>query len=183
MWENRGLVVSRKGMTGIEVIVALGLLGLTAVVFLGGLSTALKASYLADERSVAESLARSEMEYVKSQPYSTDPWSYTVTTSGSSATAGPSWFDPGHALSAECAGYSVQVSAEDFDADGDGVLDVHAQQRQGGYQDDPSAHSAHRADEAGGDRYGEEYAEWHHRVRNPQLSRVIRVLLPPRLLS
>jgi len=64
------------------------------------------------------------MEYVKSQPYSTDPWSYTVTTSGSSATAGPSWFDPGHALSAECAGYSVQVSAEDFDADGDGGVDA-----------------------------------------------------------
>jgi type II secretory pathway pseudopilin PulG len=124
MWENKGLGTWRKGMTGIEVLVALGILGLVAVVFLGGLSTALKASYLADERSVAESLARSEMEYVKSQEYSTDAWSYTVTTSGSSSTAQPSWFDPGHALSAEYAGYSVEVGAEDFDADEDGELDA-----------------------------------------------------------
>jgi len=66
---TKGLRGHSKGISGIEVIIALGILGLVAVVFLSGLSTALKASYLADERSVAESLARSEMEYVKSQEY------------------------------------------------------------------------------------------------------------------
>jgi len=111
-------------MSGIEVIVALGILGLVAVVFLGGLSTALKGSYLADEKSVAESLARSEMEYVKSQEYSTDAWSYSVDTSGSSSAAVPSWFDSSHALSSEYGGYSVEVGAEDFDADEDGDADA-----------------------------------------------------------
>ena len=124
MRQDRGIGAGREGMTGIEVLIALGILGLVAVVFLGGLSTALKASYLADERSVAETLARSEMEYAKSQEFSVAAWSYTVTTSGSSSTAAPSWFDPNHALSNEYAGYSVQVGAEEFDADEDGDVDA-----------------------------------------------------------
>jgi type II secretory pathway pseudopilin PulG len=73
MRENKGLRACCKGMSGIEVIVALGILGLVAVVFLGGLSTAFKADIIADERSVAQSLASSQMEYVKSQEYVTAP--------------------------------------------------------------------------------------------------------------
>jgi len=58
-----------KGFSIIEVLVALALLGIIAVAFLGGLATASKAMIIADERATAESLARSEMEYVKNCEY------------------------------------------------------------------------------------------------------------------
>jgi len=61
-----------KGVGLIEVIIALAILGIVAVAFLGGLSTALHATFIADERSVAQSLATSQMEYVKSQGYITN---------------------------------------------------------------------------------------------------------------
>jgi len=58
-----------KGFSLIEVIVALALLGIIGVAFFGGLATASKAIFIADERATAESLARSQMEYVKNQSY------------------------------------------------------------------------------------------------------------------
>ena len=48
---------------------ALAILGLIAVAFLSGLSTASKAVFIADERATAENLAQSQMEYVKNQDY------------------------------------------------------------------------------------------------------------------
>jgi type II secretory pathway pseudopilin PulG len=53
----------------IEVIIALGLLGMIGIAFLGTLANASSAIILSDGRTTAESLARSEMEYVKSQEY------------------------------------------------------------------------------------------------------------------
>ena len=61
---------NEKGFALIEVIIAIALLGIIGVAFLGGLATASRALFIADERATAESLARSQMEYVKSQPYS-----------------------------------------------------------------------------------------------------------------
>lgn len=116
---SRGLRPGSRGMSAIEVIVALALLAATAVAFLSGLTTALHTSRIADERSVAQTLAQSEMEYVKSQEYSTDAWSYTVTTDDSSSSNGPDWFDENHALADESGTYSVEVAAAEFDADED----------------------------------------------------------------
>jgi len=51
-------------------------LGLIAAAFLGSLATAAQATFIADERATAESLARSQIEYVKNQTYidySADP--------------------------------------------------------------------------------------------------------------
>ena len=63
---------------------ALALLGLIAAAFLGGLATTAQATFIADQRATAESLARSQMEYVKNQDYinySIDPHdSYLVIT-------------------------------------------------------------------------------------------------------
>jgi len=67
---------SEKGFTLVETIIALLLLGIVAVAFLGGLSTASKAIFIADERATAESLARTQMEYVKNLPYDDDATSY-----------------------------------------------------------------------------------------------------------
>lgn len=96
-----------RGFTLVEVVIAIALLGVIGVAFLGGLSGASKAIFVADERATAESLARSEMEYVKSQDYedSIAPWSYELPTTP------PSW-DASHALPEGCDGYTVNVTAE-----------------------------------------------------------------------
>ena len=60
---------SSRGFSLIEVIIALALLGIIAVAFLGALFTASKAILIADERATAESLARSQMEDVKNCSY------------------------------------------------------------------------------------------------------------------
>jgi len=63
------LMSNESGVTLLETLVALAILGFVAVAFLGGLTTATRATIIADEQATAESLARSEMEYVKSQEY------------------------------------------------------------------------------------------------------------------
>ena len=80
-WRNSLLLASKlakdfnsfrgtdKGLTLIEVLIALAILSIIAVTFLSGLATASEASFIADERSTAQSLAQSQIEYVKSQSY------------------------------------------------------------------------------------------------------------------
>jgi type II secretory pathway pseudopilin PulG len=84
---------SEKGYSLLEVFIAIALMGLVSVTFLGAIYTASKAVSIADERAAAESLARTEMEYIRSQLYSAAPWDYTVTSSERSATTPPSWYD------------------------------------------------------------------------------------------
>ena len=62
---------NEKGFSLIEVVIALLLLGIIGVALLSGLATASMALVIADERATAESLARSQMEYVKNQAYIT----------------------------------------------------------------------------------------------------------------
>ena len=58
-----------SGVTLIETVVALAILGVIAVAFLNGLTTASKSAFIADEQSTAESLAQSQMEWAKSVSY------------------------------------------------------------------------------------------------------------------
>src|SRR4030042_2344122 len=58
-----------RGFTLIEVTIAIALLGIVAVTILTALSNASMALIIADRRATAESLARSQMEYVKNQDY------------------------------------------------------------------------------------------------------------------
>ena len=62
---------NEKGFSLIEVVIALLLMGIIGIALLIGLATASKAIFIADERATAESLARSQMESVKEQPYDT----------------------------------------------------------------------------------------------------------------
>jgi prepilin-type N-terminal cleavage/methylation domain-containing protein len=62
-----------RGFGLIEVLIALAILGVVAVAFLTALTTASTALILADERTTAESLARSQLESVKDQPYNPTP--------------------------------------------------------------------------------------------------------------
>ena len=99
---------NETGVTLVEALVALAVLGLIAVAFLSGLTTAAQATFIADERATAESLVRSEMEYVKSQDYVIAPWLYELPTTP------PTW-DPSHTLPAGYNGYTVNVTAELLD--------------------------------------------------------------------
>ncbi len=97
---------NEKGFTLIEVIVSLALLGVIGVALLSALSTASLSIFTADERATAESLARSQMEYVKSQDYdgTNDPPQYTL-------------------LSDIPNSYGIGVTAERMDPEGDGLGD------------------------------------------------------------
>ena len=110
------LMKSEKGFSLIEVMIAIALLGIIGTVFLGALATASKAMFVSDERATAESLARSQMEYVKSQEYDAD-WNYTVSTSSRSSSDQPSWWDASNPplLSSDYTGYSAEVSADEDD--------------------------------------------------------------------
>ena len=115
-------IKSQKGQALIEVLIGLTILGIVAVSFLAALTTASGAIIIADERTNAESLARTELEYVKSQSFSDNPWSYIVSTTGYSTDSSyPSWWDETdpdfHKLPAEYNGYSAKVTAEGYDAD------------------------------------------------------------------
>ena len=79
------MIKNERGFSLIEVLIALAILGLVAVAFLSGLAIASKSIILADERTTAESLARSQMEYVKQQPYEFAPDGSQVTYSKISA--------------------------------------------------------------------------------------------------
>jgi len=57
------------GFTFIEVVIALALFAIIGIAFAGGLGTASRAVLTGDIRTNAESLARTQMEYVKSQDY------------------------------------------------------------------------------------------------------------------
>jgi len=62
-----------RGFTLIEVMIAIALVGMIAIAFLSALATASAVLITADEQATAESLARTQMEYVKNLPYDPDP--------------------------------------------------------------------------------------------------------------
>jgi prepilin-type N-terminal cleavage/methylation domain-containing protein len=71
---------SSRGFTLIEVLIAIAILGTIAITFLGALSTSSMAFIVADERATAQSLARSQMEYVKNYVQSHGSTNYSDTT-------------------------------------------------------------------------------------------------------
>jgi len=108
-----------RGFTLIEVLVALALFGIIAIVFAGGLGTASRAVFTADIRATAESLARSQMEYVKNQCYYAQPWSYEVDHIESTCQCDPQedekcpGCNPSYKLESDYAGYTAAVEADD----------------------------------------------------------------------
>ena len=62
-----------RGFTLIEVVIAMLLLGIIGVAVLSSLSYASTVLITVDRRATAESLAKSQMEYIKSQDYNPAP--------------------------------------------------------------------------------------------------------------
>jgi type II secretory pathway pseudopilin PulG len=67
-----------SGISLLETAIALAIVGIVAVAFLTGVATASKAAFIADERTTAESLARSQMEWAKNASYSYNATSYSI---------------------------------------------------------------------------------------------------------
>ena len=66
-----------SGLTLLEALVALAILGTIVVIFLGGIIGTTKAAFVADEQTTAESLAQSQMEWAQNATYIASPTQYT----------------------------------------------------------------------------------------------------------
>ena len=119
---------NEKGFSLLEVLLAIALMGIVAVAFLGSLATASKASSIADERATAESLARSQMEFVRSQAYSSAPWDYTLTWQFRNSTDPPlPWYDASKnppLLTSNYAGYTASVNTVLVHSTDDGLQKI-----------------------------------------------------------
>ena len=76
----RRAVSSERGVGLVETLIAVAILSLTLTVLLSAVSTGSLAVSRADERAVAENLARSQLEYTKSQTYMSPPAVYAIVT-------------------------------------------------------------------------------------------------------
>ena len=66
-----------SGLTLIETLVALAILGTIVVIFLGGIIGTTKAASVTDEQTMAESLALSQMEWAQNATYISGTTQYT----------------------------------------------------------------------------------------------------------
>jgi len=74
---------SSRGFTLVEVLITIALIGAIAVAFFSFMSAATSALIHADERTIVESLARSQLEYVKNQDYNNSTATYPKIPSAS----------------------------------------------------------------------------------------------------
>ena len=77
---KRAVMDGQDGVGLVEVLVAVAILGVTLVAFLTAISTGSLGVATTEERVTAENLARSQLEYTKSQAYLTAPASYATVT-------------------------------------------------------------------------------------------------------
>jgi len=102
------LSAGQEGQGLIEVLIAVAILGIVAVAFLSALATASSALIVADERTIAESLARSELEYIKNSAYDN--------------TNNPPQYSPDPAIDIPD-GYNINIEAVRLDPEDDGTED------------------------------------------------------------
>lgn len=72
---------NETGITLVEVLVALSIFAVVGVTFVSALGTNFKVLLMADQRTTAESLAKTQMEAINNAPYnSTSPYTYNKIT-------------------------------------------------------------------------------------------------------
>jgi prepilin-type N-terminal cleavage/methylation domain-containing protein len=104
-----GIKRNSHGFSLIEALIAMAILGAISAAFLNSLATAYKADALADQRTSAESLVRSEFEYIKDSPYQAYGFSYEIPVPPGTP---PPW-DAGYTdLADGYQGYSVEVTGQ-----------------------------------------------------------------------
>jgi prepilin-type N-terminal cleavage/methylation domain-containing protein len=64
-----GFIFGQKGQTLVEVLVAVTILGIAGVAFLGGITWSYHIAVLHNQKTMAESLTRSELERIRFAPY------------------------------------------------------------------------------------------------------------------
>lgn len=78
-WQKiMGLNRRELGITLLETVIALAILGAVSVSFLNGLTSASKSVFIVDEKTTAGSLAQSQMEWIKNASYSYNATSYSA---------------------------------------------------------------------------------------------------------
>jgi len=77
---RRAALGGEYGIGLVEALISVAILGLALTALLSAVSTGSMAVSRTDERVTAENLARSQLEYTKSQPYQTLPASYATVT-------------------------------------------------------------------------------------------------------
>ena len=105
------------GFTLAETVVALAILSMIAVTFITGLITTGKAAAITDERTTAESVARSQMEWAQNAEYVAGATSY-----------------PSAPLPAGETGYSATINASPLHNPDDGIQKVTIQVARAGQQ-------------------------------------------------
>lgn len=70
----------QEGVGLVETLIAVAILSVTLVTLIAAISTGSIGVATTEERVNAENLARSQLEYTKSQPYATAPASYATVT-------------------------------------------------------------------------------------------------------
>jgi prepilin-type N-terminal cleavage/methylation domain-containing protein len=103
------IVMSEGGLTLIEVLIALAILGLVGGIFASGLTMTSKLIMTTQEMVTVDSLARDQMEDTKKQPYEDEATSYPVISIPTDL-AGQ--------------GYSISVSAEPLNTPDDGIQKI-----------------------------------------------------------
>lgn len=93
----------------IEVLLAVALLGIIATTFLSSLITSYKTVATGSERTNAESLTRSEFEYIKNSSYCVLGFDYEIPATPDNP---PPWELSRTALESHYDGYSVKVTGQ-----------------------------------------------------------------------
>ena len=121
----RAALRSERGFTFIEIIISIALIGIIAGGFLSALAASSRNTQVSDERGTAESLARSEIEYVRDRDYLSAEWQYDVGFDYWSTTY-TSLNDLGypHNLSEIYDGYVVRVDASAVHMIDDGIQKI-----------------------------------------------------------
>ena len=79
LFSVRSVSTSREaGVSLIETVVVLAVLGTIAVIFLTGMMISSKAAYITDEQATAESLARSQLEWAQNASYVSGATQYSL---------------------------------------------------------------------------------------------------------